>query len=223
MPATNQHPYKTVLPMFMEFVSHHVLLGADHVYFPVPFGWGSRDMNAFAAVFQSYVEEGRLTLMSHAWDGLDKFPSVHGMELVKHNLKLYQIAMCLYATKGVARFLAVLDADEFFLPTGPHTTFQSLLAAVRGPSPAPAYDPAVWQLGHLEALEKGVQERKGGGRGVGWADGDGHPYCYISAPSRVVTKRKRTSHKVDPDQPWIGHHFAHGPDDPNDRQVRALL
>ena len=222
VPATNQHPYKTVLPMFMEFISHHLLLGADHIYFPVPFGWGSRDLNAFTSVFQSYVDEGKLTLMAHAWDGLEKFPSVHGMELVKHNLKLLQIATCLYATKGVARYLAVIDADEFFLPTGEHSTFHTLLAAVRGPVPTPVYDANMLPADKLEELEKAAERRKGGGRGMGWADGDGHPYCYISAPSRVVTKRKRTSHKVDPDQPWIGHHFSHGPDHPDDRQVRPL-
>lgn len=76
------------------------LPGADHIHFPVPFGWGSQDMNTFVSVFQSYINEGKLSIIGQAWDGLSKFPSVLGIELLRHNLKLIQIQTCLYYAKG---------------------------------------------------------------------------------------------------------------------------
>ena len=88
-----------------ELISHNALIshdfsGAEHIYFPVPFGWGSYEMNTFVAVFQSYINEGKLSIIGQAWDGLEKFPSVLGIEIIRHNLKLIQIQTCLYYTKG---------------------------------------------------------------------------------------------------------------------------
>ena len=80
--------------------SPNLLLGAEHIYFPVPFGWGTYEMNTFVAVFQTYINEGKLSIIGQAWDGLEKFPSVLGIEMLRHNLKLIQIQTCLYYTKG---------------------------------------------------------------------------------------------------------------------------
>ena len=58
VPSTNRKLHKEFLPVYLEFVSHHLLIGASHIYLPVPFGWQSRSMRDFILVFQSYIKEG---------------------------------------------------------------------------------------------------------------------------------------------------------------------
>lgn len=58
VPASNQEPARSILPLYLEFVSHHLLLGADHIHLPVPFGWESTHMRKFIEIFQSYIAEG---------------------------------------------------------------------------------------------------------------------------------------------------------------------
>ena len=58
VPATSQAPTKDSLPVYLEFISHHLLIGASHIHLPVPFGWNSIEMHKFVTVFQSYIQEG---------------------------------------------------------------------------------------------------------------------------------------------------------------------
>ena len=59
VPLTSQFPSRKVLPIYLEFVSHHLLIGASHIYLPVPFGWNSYYMRQFLEIFQSYIQEGK--------------------------------------------------------------------------------------------------------------------------------------------------------------------
>ena len=56
--ATSQAPTKDSLPVYLEFISHHLLIGASHIHLPVPFGWNSIEMHKFVTIFQSYIQEG---------------------------------------------------------------------------------------------------------------------------------------------------------------------
>ena len=56
--ATSQAPTKDSLPLYLEFISHHLLIGASHIHLPVPFGWNSIEMRKFVTIFQSYIQEG---------------------------------------------------------------------------------------------------------------------------------------------------------------------
>ena len=58
VPATSQAPTKDSLPVYLEFISHHLLIGASHIHLPVPFGWNSIEMYKFVTIFQSYIQEG---------------------------------------------------------------------------------------------------------------------------------------------------------------------
>jgi hypothetical protein len=58
VPCSSQEPVRAILPMYLEFISHHLLLGAAHIHVPVPFSWNSRQMNHFTELFQSYILEG---------------------------------------------------------------------------------------------------------------------------------------------------------------------
>jgi hypothetical protein len=62
VPCSSQEPVRAILPMYLEFISHHLLLGAAHIHIPVPFSWNSRQMNHFTELFQSYILEGNISL-----------------------------------------------------------------------------------------------------------------------------------------------------------------
>jgi hypothetical protein len=60
VPFSDEEPIKSALPMYLEFVSHHLLLGASHINLPLPFGWNSLAMKRFTNIFQSYIDEGMI-------------------------------------------------------------------------------------------------------------------------------------------------------------------
>ena len=60
IPYSSKEPTLSTLPMYLEFVSHHLLLGASHINLPLPFGWNSHAMNSFTDIFQSYIDEGTI-------------------------------------------------------------------------------------------------------------------------------------------------------------------
>ena len=60
IPFSSQEPTRSTLPMYLEFVSHHLLLGASHINLPLPFGWSSLAMKRFTNIFQSYIDEGMI-------------------------------------------------------------------------------------------------------------------------------------------------------------------
>ena len=119
----------------------------------------------------------------------------------------------------MARYLAVFDADEFFLPQGSHTTYQSVLSQLAPHHVIP--EPSSYPPTTLEKMEQEFSVQKGGGRGVGWADKDGHPYCYFAVESYILTKQRR-NYVVDPHNPWIGVRYPHGPEPINDQSTRRF-
>lgn len=58
VPSSDQIPSKNNLPLFLEFVSHHLLIGVSHIHLPVTFAWNSVHMNRYIDIFQSYIQEG---------------------------------------------------------------------------------------------------------------------------------------------------------------------
>jgi hypothetical protein len=72
-----------------------------------------------------------------------------------------QINTCLYLTKGLSEYVAILEIDEFFMPKGKYGNFLDVLNSI------PKYD--IRTSDHSSVVS----------RVGGFADGDDHPYCYI--------------------------------------------
>ena len=216
VPGTKQLPSKKVIPYFVEFVSHHLLIGADHIYLPLTLSWTSESMAVYLTVLRSYIEEGKLTVVTQSGDGLDMISSVGGLSWHRAAMKIFQANSCLYLAKGLTEYLAVFDVDEFFIPKGPHMSFMDVVKSTRPSVPLAVHPP---RTDALALKEEWARKGKGGGRGAGWADKDGHPYCYISVSSEVVPN-KRTGGYVDPLHPWMGQRYDHGPESPNERLTR---
>lgn len=64
IPGSQRKPSKEDLPLVLEYVSHHLLIGASHITLPVSLPWGSPDMNRYIDVLQTYIQEGDSCLES---------------------------------------------------------------------------------------------------------------------------------------------------------------
>jgi hypothetical protein len=66
-------------------------MGASHIFLTAPFAWGGPIMRKFLRIFRSFIEDGSVSITSHADDGLDFLYSVRGMSMMRDNLKLFQV------------------------------------------------------------------------------------------------------------------------------------
>lgn len=65
LPSSNVYPSKNLLPVFLEFISHHLLVGASHIHLPVQFGWNSIYMQEYLTIFKSYIDEGEGDIIAY--------------------------------------------------------------------------------------------------------------------------------------------------------------
>lgn len=195
-------PSRRSLPLWLEFISHHLLLGVEHIYLPVTVGWQSRHMDQVIEVLSTYINEGRVTVMSQAGDGIDSVASVGGLTWSRVAMKAFQANTCLFLAKGQAEYVMFQDVDEFFLP------------AINGRSSIPASLAAAGASRELSPLSADVDILKlaqGWRGGPGLADRDGHPFCYLIGDSHVVLNRHHgTDRATDSFKPFIGDRFLHG-------------
>ena len=202
-PGMETPPGRRILPLFLEFIQHHLLLGVDHIFLSANFHWGSRRMKTLLRLFRTYISEGSVTMASQAGDNVDYMASVYGIYWNRNVLKLMQINMCLYLSKGVADYVGVWDLDEFFIPRLPYNNMIDVIRSMESPVPISYPD--------MNGVFSSTSRTWKGGRGL--ADGDGHPFCYISLLSQVLLKHIGPGN-VD-DRSWLGERFPHGPEDSN--------
>ena len=208
-PGMETPPGRRILPLFLEFIQHHLLLGVDHIFLSANFHWGSRRMITLLRLFRTYISEGSVTMASQAGDNVDYMASVYGIYWKRNVLKLMQINMCLYLSKGVADYVGVWDLDEFFIPRLPYNNMIDVIRSMESTVPI-SYPDMNGVFSSTSKLWRG---------GPGLADGDGHPFCYISLQSVVLLQR---SNDFDDAHPWIGQRFTHGPEGPDTNITRRM-
>lgn len=71
IPGWEDIPNKYSLPLFLEFIQHHLLLGVDHIFTGLLFSYKSKQTELIKDIFGSFVEEGKLSFTSHSGDGID--------------------------------------------------------------------------------------------------------------------------------------------------------
>lgn len=65
VPGSDKEPNRSELPLYLEFISHHLLIGAGHIHLPVPFPEDSVQMDRLTSIFKSYILEGALHFYHH--------------------------------------------------------------------------------------------------------------------------------------------------------------
>lgn len=137
VPGLDSVPTIKTLPIYLEFVQHHLLLNIDHIFLSAPLVWSSPHMTKLLQAFQHFIQDGSVTMSSLAIDDADFLYSVRGMSVHRDNLKIYQVNMCTYLSKGMAEYVGLWDIDEFLIPKDKHSTIDSLIEAVES-TPRPA-------------------------------------------------------------------------------------
>lgn len=84
-----------------EWIEYHKLIGVEHFYL-----YNNKSEDDYLSVIQPYVDNGEVELIQ--WDG-DEYPHWND---VQENAYLHAIKK----TKNVAKWLAIIDTDEFILP-----------------------------------------------------------------------------------------------------------
>ena len=64
-------PSKINLPVLLEWIQHHVLMGASHIFAGVAFDWSSQHMRSINRVLTSFLDDGLLSITSHMGDKID--------------------------------------------------------------------------------------------------------------------------------------------------------
>ena len=66
-------------------------MGASHIFLTAPFAWGGAIMANIQRILRSFIEDGSVSITSHADEGVDYLYSTRGMSFDRDNLKLFQV------------------------------------------------------------------------------------------------------------------------------------
>jgi hypothetical protein len=80
------------LPVYLEFIQHHLLMGASHIFISAPYAWGGKLMTSLQRILRSFIADGSLTLHSQADNGEDHLYGILGLSLDKDFMRLLQVS-----------------------------------------------------------------------------------------------------------------------------------
>ena len=104
-------------------------MGASHIFLSAPFAWGGSIMTNIQRILRSFIEDGSVSITSHADDGVDYLYSARGMSFDRDNLKLFQVhsthSRCLLSQSCTHLTIATFEGKLYSTP------FNVLLASFR--------------------------------------------------------------------------------------------
>ena len=71
VPGWEDSPSKATFPIFYEFIQHHLLMGVSHMFAGVTMSLSSGSFDLTRRAFSSFIDEGVLSMNTHAGDGID--------------------------------------------------------------------------------------------------------------------------------------------------------
>ena len=89
-------PSKSETPLLVEWIEHHLQLGAAHLLLYLSFSWNSPHMHLFQRLFKQNIDTGKVSMASGATDGIDMAVSTQGLLWARDNIKIWQVNMCSY-------------------------------------------------------------------------------------------------------------------------------
>lgn len=203
--------FKNEAPWLKEWIDyHHNVLGASHFYL-----YNNESTDDYEKVLQPYIEQGLVELIS--WENTEEH-AIRGIEdylWVPYQFGAYNDCLKNRAL-GVAKWVAILDIDEFIVPTNGAAAFADLLekeAATKTGSLQMYWK--VFGTSHIASLNPGdLLTEKLNLRAV-----DSHPWNQnmksIHRPEAIqivlVHEAKKLNHgyrrkKLEPDL-WRIHHY----------------
>ena len=82
--------------MFLEFLQHHLLLGVSHIFLTMPFVWDGKFLPKYLRILRSFIEEGTVSITSHADSELEHIYNVKKMAIHRDTVKTFQVRSMLY-------------------------------------------------------------------------------------------------------------------------------
>lgn len=113
--------FKNEAPWLKEWIEFHRLIGVEHFYL-----YNNDSSDNFEEVLKPYIEAGIVDLIpwhSHSSPWID--PGKEDPRWVGFQLTAYKD--CMQRTLGKAKWVAIIDIDEFLVPTEGIDSFQALL------------------------------------------------------------------------------------------------
>ena len=71
VPGWEDAPSKATLPIFYEWIQHHLLMGAYHIFTAMTMSWNSSSLELTRRVLSSFIDEGVLSMNIHTGDDID--------------------------------------------------------------------------------------------------------------------------------------------------------
>lgn len=209
-------PTQKILPYLLEFISHHLLIGIDHIYLPIALEWKNPIMIKMLEILKCYIDEGKLSIISQV-DGYDSVFSIGGVVWLRNNIKVFTNNFYLYLAKGQADYLLILDVDELFIPKG---SFNSIMDVIHSIEPEIGQSLKHINLSTKTEILKELRDNWKGGRG--WADKEAHPFCYINIKSDLLAHKLDKDGKKSDSNPFIGEYITHGPENRTDKRLQRF-
>ena len=66
-------------------------MGASHIFITAALAWGGTHMKSLQRVLRSFIEDGSVSITSHADDDIDFLYSIRGLGFHRDNLKIMQV------------------------------------------------------------------------------------------------------------------------------------
>jgi len=185
VPGLDSPPSKQSIAVYLEFVQHHINLGANHIFLASPLTWSSKHMQRLLEIFKSYVDEGMVSISSHAVDGLDFLYSTANLSWHRDVVKLFHVNLCTFLAKGTARYVGIWNNDEFFIPKGNYSSFKEVL------------QDAEYNLPYIN-----------GESDLFWGVSDkfNHPFCNLLLESQIVASPNSLGIRGNL---WLGASYSH--------------
>lgn len=90
-------------------------MGASHIFITAAFAWGGNIMKSLQRVLRSFIEDGSVSMTSHADDALDFLYSVRGLSFHRDNLKVFQVVYLMYYIISVVMHLFLWTLFDHFI------------------------------------------------------------------------------------------------------------
>ena len=88
--------------LYLEFIQHHLLMGASHIFITAALVWGGKIMTTLQRVLRSFIEDGSVSITSHSDDNVDFLYSIRGLGFHRDNLKTIQVLHRPHCSSSIA-------------------------------------------------------------------------------------------------------------------------
>lgn len=104
------------IPVILEYIEHHLMLGADHIFLPILLDWNSRYIQRYLTVLRSYINSGRVSIISLSLKGHDDISGFNGIHINNKLAERIFMNACIYMSKGIASYIITSKANQFVIP-----------------------------------------------------------------------------------------------------------